>query len=234
MTTLPTASEAVVRTALTRSATDRTDSGRSGSTRGRRTGLRLLGAACAAVAVLSTVSAPAQAATSLTSCGLRTTNTVLASLGDTSQYYLANGGSFEFGQIPWLLTNASTVTGNEPWRVVPGFNTTSLRIGPGGSASSGYDCNATGEDSLRFFYRSPGIAGATLRVTIGALSASGFVYQAYVVSGAGGGWALSQPLAVPNQRGLVGAQIVTFSFATTGTAAPWQIDDVVVDPWRTL
>ena len=138
------------------------------------------------------------------------------------------------GQIPWLLNNASRVAGNEPWNVVPGFKASSLRIGPGGSAASGYDCNATGEDSIRFFYRSPGVPGSTLHVSIAVATPFGVAPKTYDLPGTTSGWALSGPLAVPNQRGFLGAQIVTFAFSTTGTPATWLIDDVLVDPWKPL
>ena len=190
--------------------------------------------AAATLAVSTLSSAPAQAATSLTSCGLRSTTKTLAALGDTADYYLAGGGSFEFGQIPWLLNNASRVAGNEPWNVVPGFKASSLRIGPGGTAASGYDCNATGEDSIRFFYRSPGVPGSTLHVSIAVATPFGVAPKTYDLPGTTSGWALSGPLAVPNQRGFLGAQIVTFAFSTTGTPATWLIDDVLVDPWKPL
>jgi hypothetical protein len=195
---------------------------------------RAVAIAAAALAASTLSSAPAQAATStFTSCGLRTTSKTLALLGDTADYYLASGGGFEFGQMPWFLTKATRVAGNEPWNVVPGARASSLRISPGGTAASGYDCNATGEDSIRFFYRSPGVPGATLHVTVASLS-FGVAPKTYDIPGTTSGWALSDSLPVPNQRGMLGAQFIAFSFTATGTPASWQIDDVLVDPWRAL
>jgi hypothetical protein len=200
----------------------------------RRFAYRLVAVVAAVVAAATVAVAPAGAATTITNCGFRTTSQSLLGLGDDASYYLAQGGSFDPGRSPWALNQASVVAGNEPWNVVPGANNSSLQIRPGGSAVSGYDCNANGEDVVRFFYRSPGVPGSRLHVSIAVMSSVGITYQTYDLSGAATGWTLSRPLQVPNQRGGAGVQVVTLTISAAGTAATWQIDDVLVDPWRAL
>jgi len=155
-----------------------------------------------------------------------------AQFGDNASYFgFANNG-FESGTVGWSVSGASVVSGNEPWGV-NGAGSSSLSIGPGGSASSPRVCTALLAPHWRLFAKSNGANGA-LRAQIvfygllgnvtGILNVASFSPSGY------GSWQptshvpslLSLPLAT------VSAQIRLTSTATSGT---WQVDDVFVDPF---
>lgn len=199
----------------------------------RRLRIRLVAIAVTAAAVLGLGGAPAHAATStLTVCGIRTTSTSLSGFGDTAQYFPAPSGTFELGALGWWTTNAQVVSAQEPWSVA-GRGSRALQLNPGGTAQSSLDCNTKGENAARFFYRSPGLAGSQLHVTVETLGAAGALSsQNYTISGGSTAWALSPSIAIPNGR-LLSLQFVRFTFATTGPGS-WQLDDLLVDPWKAL
>jgi hypothetical protein len=183
------------------------------------------------------VAAPnAQAATSVP-CTTRAIHTSLKALGDDNSYFSVTGGTFEHGTPGWSLYGAGLTVGNEPWKVLDDVNTTSLQLYPGGAASAPAMCVSTAEDSMRFFYRAPGVANSTLMVSVHVMS--GFGYYTYdgtyqLISGGKAGWALSPRIPLPDIRDGSGQQVVTISFGQQGMPALWQLDDVQVDPWRSL
>ena len=77
-------------------------------------------AAVVATAALA-VGAPAANAgllvASAPDCSPKPTSKPFAPWGDTSDYNLAPGGSFEPSKGSWKLSGASIVDGNEPWKV---------------------------------------------------------------------------------------------------------------------
>ncbi len=165
-------------------------------------------------------------------CGVRNARPYLASFADPTGYFPATGGTFEDGAPTWHLANAHVAVANEPWHVV-GAGSSALAIGPGGSAQTGFDCNTAGENALRFFYKAPAVAGSQLSVTVETFGAGGVLTsQTTLLPGSRVGWTLSPSIAISNGR-LLSLQFVRLTF-TASTAAGWQIDDVLVDPWRTL
>jgi len=155
-----------------------------------------------------------------------------AQFGDNASYFgFANNG-FESGTVGWSVSGASVVSGNEPWGV-NGAGSSSLSIGPGGSASSPRVCTALLAPDWRLFAKSNGANGA-LRAQIvfygllgnvtGILNVASFSPSGY------GSWQptshvpslLSLPLAT------VSAQI---RLTSTATSVTWQVDDVFVDPF---
>ena len=90
-----------------------------------------------------------------------------------------------------------------------------------------------GEDSIRFFYKAPGVTGALLRVEISAESDRGESQSFMQLNGSARGWQVSPPMQIPNVRGEDGRQEIDITFEAIGRSATWFIDDVMVDPWRT-
>lgn len=181
-------------------------------------------------------SVPAEAATYYNVCGQRVTSQVFKAYGDTNEYFLPQEGGFETARLNgWVASNAGIVSGNSPFYLTGNrSDTRSLKVNAGGSAISEVICVVPGEDSIRFAYRSPGVPGATLRVDISVLSALGTAYSSYTVADAGAGWKVSPRMAIPNKVDYTGGQSLKIKFTATGTSAAWQVDDVFVDPWRTL
>lgn len=179
-------------------------------------------------------SAPASADAYINACGARTTTAAFAGFGDPNQYFEVPGAHFEFLSLNgWTTSGASLVSGNEPWRVLGPLDSRSLRLAPGGYAQPPAVCVAAGEDSLRLFHKAPGVAGAKLTVKVTATSGASVAVTTYTIDGASSGWAVSNRLPLPNVIDTTGTQYLTISIAATGTPAAWQLDDVLVDPWRT-
>lgn len=194
--------------------------------------------AVTAAVVTGSVLAPsgsAEAATYSTVCGQRTTSPVYAGYGDANQYFLATAGDFETAAPSgWTLSGATTVPGNSPYPVSVGStNASSLKIVSDGWASSSPVCVVAGEDSIRFAYRAPGVAGARLKVEIFVTSTAGSAVAVYTLMDNGvAGWKLSDRMEILNRVDTTGAQSLRFRFTATGGA--WQVDDLNIDPWRTL
>ncbi|MFN8082066.1 MAG: hypothetical protein U0Q19_21105 [Kineosporiaceae bacterium] len=205
---------------------------------GRRAKGLVLSAVTALLASAGVVasSVPAQAATYYNVCGQRVTSQAFKAYSDTNEYFLPQEGGFEASWLNgWVASNATIVTGNSPYYLTGNrSDSRSLKLNAGGSVISQVICVIQGEDSIRFAYRSPGVSGATLRVDISVLSALGTAYSGYTLTDAGAGWKISPRMAIPNKVDYTGGQSLKIKFTATGTSAAWQVDDVFVDPWRTL
>ncbi len=207
--------------------------------RGSRLGLRaarapLLAAVIAGAGTL--VAGPATAAIINSECGVRVTSQAFAALGgDTSEYFPIPDGRFESYFTTWASYRAQVVPGNEPWRVSGATDANSLRISAGGMTTSPMFCTGRNEDSMRFFYRAPGVSGSALHVTI-TVRTDGFTSarRDYDIDGSTAGWAASPRLSLPDLRSMAGTAMVQVTFSAGGTPAAWQIDDALVDPWKPL
>ncbi|MFN8082236.1 MAG: hypothetical protein U0Q19_21975 [Kineosporiaceae bacterium] len=179
--------------------------------------------------------APSQAAAYINDCGPRITAASFSKFGDTNQYFEVPSAHMEFLQLSgWTTSGASLVAGNEPWYIASSLDSQSLRVASGGYVRTPTMCVAVGEDSLRFFYRSPGVAGSTLSVQMTATNGTSTASTSYTLDGSTAGWKVSNRLALPNVMGTTGTQNLTVTIRPSGTAAAWQVDDIQVDPWRTL
>ena len=186
----------------------------------------------ASAGVLSTV------ATTLPNCGARAATTPFAPWGDTNSYFLMPGGGFEAGTPAWAATGVTKVdAGNETFSVNAKSDRQSLALAPGAQVTSPTVCVAMGEDSIRFFVKNPGVAGAVLHVQAsvqnpltGLTLSSGFDVNSTTGAKV---WAPSSRITIPNLLGgVLGTQNVTLTFSAKGAAATWNIDDVYVDPFR--
>lgn len=155
-----------------------------------------------------------------------------AQFGDYGTYFGFWNNGFENGAGGWTLSGASVVNGNEPWDV-NGAGTSSLSIGPGGTAASPRVCTALLAPYWRMFAKSDG-ANGSLRAQVvfygllgnvtGILNLTSFDSSGYE------SWEPSGD--VPS---LLSLPLATFSaqlrLANTSTSGAWQVDDVFVDPW---
>lgn len=183
-----------------------------------------------AAGTVASQASPAAAAT----CPARTLSKPFSSFGDTNDYFLAPDATFESGTGSWALSSASVVSGNEPWKVFGSTHAKSLKLNASGTATTPSMCIATAEDSMRFFYRSPGVAGAKLHVHIHVTSGVNVATNDYDVDGTVAGWAVSQRIMLPDIRDASGMQTITITFQPRNSStATWQLDDVSIDPWRT-
>lgn len=162
-------------------------------------------------------------------CTTRTTNTAFAQWGDNNQYFATTNGTFESGAGGWTLRNGTSVVADQaPWKVNGSAHAKALRLPGGSSATSTSMCVASNEESMRFFYKSPGSGSLQVRVEVS--NAFGSSVRTWSVSTSRTGWIVSPQLALPNLRDASGQQWITITFSSSGSAA-WAIDDVMIDPW---
>jgi hypothetical protein len=156
-------------------------------------------------------------------CVSRTTTTPFVAWGDTNAYFTVPDGDFEAGAASWTVSSGvTTVSGNEPWKVLGGAHKASLRIPVGASASTPPMCIATAEESLRFFYRSPGVPSSLLHVSIYVTSGVNVATNDYDIRGTTRGWAVSQRIMLPDIRDASGRQTVKITFSQRQGPATWR------------
>jgi hypothetical protein len=193
----------------------------------------------AALAGLGLLAVPAGAFASnsiLATCQTPPISSPFAQWGDTNDYFLAPGGSFEgtADQGGWTLSNATLTSGNEPFLVNASGDSQSLTIAGGGSATSPFFCVDNTMSSLRFFAQQVS-AGGGLRVQALVQTSSGVntMPLARLLDGSMPSWAATDPIADDNS-GLADGQTLNMAlrFIVRSPTASWQIDDVYVDPYR--
>jgi hypothetical protein len=181
----------------------------------------------------------AQAATAVNPLGCAPTqdlNTPLTSFGDHNLYALAPGGAFATGTVTdWRLNNASIVAENEPFGVV-GNDGSSLGLGAKGVAISAPMCIDETFPNFRFFAKAAKVSKSPLTVTVLFMDAKGTIKSAksgiYVAKTPG--WNLVDPMAIGidiHPTATNAAAPVAFQF-TSAKDGSWQIDNLLVDPYR--
>jgi hypothetical protein len=196
---------------------------------------RTLFAAVVATAALA-VSAPAAHAgllvASAPDCSPKPTSKPFAPWGDTSDYNLAPGGSFEPGKGSWQLKGASVVDGNEPWKV-SGAGSKSLKLPPGASATSPVICVGLEHPTLRFFTRNSQPLLSTLSVEVTFETSLGLKATLPVgVLLPNGQWKPSPKLLVlANLLPLLPGEHTPVQFTVRSVGlGTWWVDDFYVDP----
>jgi hypothetical protein len=158
--------------------------------------------------------------------------------GDSNNYLLVPGGSFEAGGPAWALSGgAGVVNGNESFHVRSSGDQKSLYLPSGSSALSPTVCFGLGDWHSRFFVRNVGSPGGSLKVDVTVRSLLGLVslLDGGSVSGTGQ-WSPSPRvgLTLTNLCSLLGVRAVSFRFRAVGQGAAFQVDDVYLDPWKSF
>lgn len=180
---------------------------------------------------------------SLLGCGYAASNPFLRFL-DPLPYTLAPGGGFETGAAGWQLSGgAKVVSGNESY-YLSGFGTRSLQLPAGSSATSPPMCVGLILPVVRFLTQG-GAALSTLKVEAVWTDASDTQRSLVLLPGVLGGssgWAPTpqqlQLGGVVNALTLDGLTTqMSFRFTPKAGllgAGTWRIDDIYVDPWKTI
>ncbi len=161
-----------------------------------------------------------------------------AQWGDTSDYFLAPGGSFDGGTSGWVLNDAELSSG-----AGAGFNfgsisaSGSVTIGAGGSATSPSLCVNSTMPSLRFFARQLSRGGdLSVQGVVQASEANSAmtVTITELPDGSMPSWAPIGRVALLTASLPAGASVNgVLRFSVPAGAGAWQIDDIYVDPYRT-
>lgn len=167
-------------------------------------------------------------------CIDRTTAQPFARWGDTRNYHLLHGGSFEPGSPNWaMFGNAGIGNGNSPWYVWGG-GSKSLWLGPGGTVVAPSFCATVNMPYIRFFYLATPEQNARLKVTLTIWRGSTSTSRTYWLPGGSGRWQVSDALAIPDVSA-DGWRTVSVKFeAVNSSTAQWLVDDFSVDPWKSL
>jgi hypothetical protein len=170
------------------------------------------------------------------SCGSETYSQPFARWGDTSNYVLMPGGSFEAGSPSWVLSGSAKATsGNESYFVHSTADKSSLALPAGGSATSLAACTSIYHPTMRFFLRNAGASSSQLKVEALYPGLLGGVQVAKL--GALKGTAAWQPspvmtLGLTNLLATLSLDRTTIAFRFTplDSSGAWSVDDVYLDP----
>jgi hypothetical protein len=178
-------------------------------------------------------------------CGARSNTKAFARWNDQNNYFLSPGGNFEYSSTAgvddsWAETYdiysidriaASVRTAVDDPFDVAGPGTRSLQVKPGRAFVSPKFCVASDEESIRFVAKGP--AGETITVRVLVQSDAGWQGVDHTITGTGS-WAVSPQLPIPNLRDASGKQWVNIKFGSSSGPGAWNVDNVMVDPWRTV
>jgi hypothetical protein len=157
----------------------------------------MTGSASASSGLLGT-SLPTDVLSVAANCPSYTYSEPFAQFGDTEDYYLVPGGSFETGTTPWTLSGgAQVVQGNESYYVNSPTDSQSLDLPPGSSATTPPVCIGAVNPDLRLFAKNDGAAAAGVEVSINVTDALG-VEHTFPVFGADLGQPGAQPAGRPD------------------------------------
>lgn len=199
-----------------------------------RSGRSSVALALAALAIAVGAATNVQQARADIACTTRTTTTPFTAWGDSNRYFVAPNGGFESGTTSWTLSSgASIATENEPNKINGSTHAKSVNLGAGASAMGERFCVNSSEDSLRVFYKRPGVVGSALKIAVRVTSGVNVATNELTVDGSTAGWALSQRMMLPDIRDASGQQWVQITFMPVNVGATWRVDDLMIDPWRT-
>jgi hypothetical protein len=192
-----------------------------------RLGVFLISAILAALAA-----APVSSAATSSSCYYGPASHPFASWGDVASYTLVPGGSFETGALGWTLAGgARVVSGNESYYANSRYDSHSLAVPAGSSATTPPFCVGLTRPTIRLFVVNGGSSASRLRVKVvyrGLLGILG-VLDGGTVS-AGSGWKPS-PIMLATLNAPLGTKSAQFVFTPADSSGAWLIDDLYVDPW---
>jgi hypothetical protein len=155
---------------------------------------------------------------------------------DYSEYILAPSGSFEGGANGWLRSGAKVVSGNETFYVGGRSHRRSLRIDPGGTATSPEICVGLEHPTIRFFARSDRLLLSTL--TVEAIVRTSLGVKVAVPLGVvlpSKAWRPSPIyVVVANLLPLLPGDYTPVAFRFRAVGGTWWIDDFYVDPRRRI
>lgn len=163
-------------------------------------------------------------------CPQPSLSSALAGFGDRRSYFVAPGGAFEAPQ--WSLAGGATLTGGSgPLRV--GTAKGSLKLPPGGSATSPVFCVDLDYPTMRFFSAQLA-ARSSSKLNVDVIYPTiGSTKKSASVSSGTSAWTLSRdvklrPEVVSKGSGWRHVQL-RFS-ADKAATGDWRVDDVLVDP----
>ena len=169
------------------------------------------------------------------SCGNQVESQPFATWGDSNNYTLVTGGTFEPGSVPWALVGAHVVAGNESYYVNGGGDQDSLSLPSGSSATSPAVCTSIYHPTLRLFVSNSGVTSSRLKVQAlypGLLGGVQVATLGYLSGTAAWQPSPAMQLTVTNLLATLSLDqtAIAYRFTAEGSGGQWRIDDVYVDP----
>jgi hypothetical protein len=195
--------------------------------------VRALGVVIAGLGFAIMSGAPAQAALISTSaCDSSALTQPFTSWGDTNEYKLVSGGSFEGALSGWTLRGgAGTVAGSQPFGTNGSVGSSSLRLPPGASAQTPATCVNAAYPTFRFFARNGGVASTVLVSVVYQLPLLGPVAVPVGVVALSGRWSPTLPMLTASAvTGALSSGTTQVALRFTALTGESQIDDVYIDP----
>jgi hypothetical protein len=150
--------------------------------------------------------------------------------GDSNQYVLTTGGSFEKGVPGWTLSGgAKIVSDNAPNRLDPATDSQALYLPAGSSATSACVTAPQILGIVRFFAKNAGVAWGGMKVEV---IVKGSVYQAGTVF-PGSTWAPT-PILLSYAPAYKGAVTYQVRLTPVGAGSAFVVDDVYFDPFKSI
>ena len=199
-----------------------------------RTFLAATSLAVAALAMSASSASAGLLVKSAPDCTPKPTTQPFLPWGDATPYNLAPGGAFEAAGPSWTLKGgASTVSGNEPWKVAGAGHTRSLRLPPGASATSPTICVGLEHPSIRFFAKNDRALLSTMTVEVITETSLGLTVAVPIGTILPNGQWKPSPklLVVANLLPLLPGEHTPVQFRVTSVGfGTWSVDDFYVDP----
>lgn len=150
-------------------------------------------------------------------------------LGDTNLYALPGGESYDnVDGAGWTLTGGANLVTTQ---LADGTTGRVLDLPSGATAVSPLMCiNSTYPSARAMIQKVTGAGGVSFAISYPDLPGQSAFADAGEVQGQGGGWSLSNPVAITSGA-LIGWQPVQFEFSVSGQQNEYQLYNFAVDPY---
>ncbi len=194
---------------------------------------RLVGLVMSALGIAALSGAPARAALITTdACDSSALSQPFSHWGDSNEYKLVPGGSFEKGASGWTLSRgASIVKGSEPYGATGSVGASSVNLSAGASLTSPFTCVDAAYPTFRFFGRNNGLLSTVLVSVVYRVPLLGSLAVPVGPVALSGSWNPSLPMLTASVvTGLLNGGTSQMAIRFTALTGSSQIDDVFVDP----
>ena len=194
---------------------------------------RLVGVVISALGIAVLSGAPARAALINTdACDGSALSQPFSQWGDTNEYKLVPGGSFENGASGWTLSHgAGIVSGSESFGVTGSAGTSSVDLPAGASVTSPFTCVNAAYPTFRFFGRNNGLLSTVLVSVVYKVPLLGQVAVPVGPVALSPNWTPSLPMLTASVvTGLLNGGTTQMAVRFTALTGNSQVDDVFVDP----
>jgi hypothetical protein len=194
---------------------------------------RIVGAVVSVLGIATLSGAPARAALiSTNACDNASLTQPFSHWGDTNEYKLVPGGSFEDGAAGWTFTGgAATVSRSEPFGATGAVGSSSLDLPAGASATSPFTCVNAAYPTFRFFGHNAGLLSTVAVSAVYDVPLVGTVAVPVGVVALDGSWEPSATMLTASAvTGLLSGGTAQVAFRFTALTGHSQVDDVFVDP----